>query len=335
MRRRQPHHFSSKHMNRRSFVAVLVVAFGTHFSVSAQQYPNRPIRLVVPFAAGGSADLIARAVNQQFSTALGQPVVIDNRPGAGGALGANLVAQAEPDGYTLLLSATGPNAIAPSLQKSLPYDPIRSFAPISRISIQPAIIVVNAKVEANTLREFIDLAKASPGKLNFASPGIGTSSHLGGELFKMQANVQMEHVPYKDGPLALADLLNGRIDVMFDNVGQFLPNLKTGKLRALAVASAQRASSLPDLPTSGEAGLPKYDYSIWFGLSAPAKTPAQILALLNARLAEALRTPAVVERMTALNAEVSGTTPAEFERFISAENEKWGKVIGAAGISPR
>ena len=323
------------HMNRRSFVAVLVVAFGTYSNASAQQYPNRSIKLVVPFAAGGSADLIARAVNQPLSTVLGQTVIIDNRPGAGGALGANLVAQAEPDGYTLLFAATGPNAIAPSLQKSVPYDPIKSFAPISRISIQPAIIVVNPKIQANTLRELIDLAKASPGKLNFGSPGIGTSSHLGGELFKMQANVQMEHVPYKDGPLALADLLNGRIDVMFDNLGQFLPNLKTGKLRALAIASAQRASTLPDLPTSAEAGLPGYDYSIWFGLSAPAKTPASIVAFLNARLAEALRTPAVLERMTALNAEVSSTSPAEFESFISAENEKWRKVIGAAGILPR
>jgi tripartite-type tricarboxylate transporter receptor subunit TctC len=321
-------------MNRRSLAAVVLLSC-LPLSVVAQSYPSRPVRLVVTFAAGGSADLVARAVQQPFSVALGQPVVIDNRPGAGGVLGGTAVAQAEPDGYTLLFAATGPNAIAPGLQKSLPYDPIKSFAGISRISIQPAIIAVNPDVPARTVGELIGLAKASPGRLNFASPGQGTSSHLGGELFKMLANVQMEHIPYKDGRLAVSDLVSGRIHLMFDNIGTFLPHVRAGKLRALAIASDRRSPMLPELPTAAEVGLPGFEYSIWFGLSAPAQTPASVVALLNAKLAEALKAPGVAERMVALNAEVSGTTPAEFDRFISAEIQKWGKVIKSAGISPQ
>jgi tripartite-type tricarboxylate transporter receptor subunit TctC len=299
----------------------------------AQAYPNRPVRVVVTFAAGGSADLVARAINGPLATALGQPVVIDNRPGAGGTLGANLVAQAEPDGYTLLFSATGPNAVAPGLQKSLPYDPVKSFAGISRISIQPAIIVVNAEVAARNVGELIALAKASPGKMNFASPGQGTSSHLGGEMFKMLAGVQIEHIPYKDGRLAVTDLVSGRINVMFDNIGTFLPHIRAGKLRALAIASDRRSSLLPETPTAAEAGVAGYEYSIWFGLAAPANTPAPVLALLNAKLGEALKSPAVTERLAALNAELSPTTPAEFDRFVAAEIQKWGKVIKSAGLA--
>jgi tripartite-type tricarboxylate transporter receptor subunit TctC len=299
----------------------------------AQAYPNRPVRLVVTFAAGGSADLVARAVNQPLSAALGQPVVIDNRPGAGGTLGANLVAQAEPDGYTLLFSATGPNAIAPGLQKNLAYDPVKSFAGISRISIQPAIIVVNADVAARSVNDLIALAKASPGKLNFASPGQGTSSHLGGELFKMLTGVQIEHIPYKDGRLAVTDLVSGRIGIMFDNIGTFLPHIRAGKLRALAIAAGRRSPLLAETPTAAEAGLAGYEYSIWFGISAPANTPAPIVALLNAKVAEALKAPVVTERLAVLNAEVSTSTPAETDRFVASEIQKWGNVIRSAGLA--
>jgi tripartite-type tricarboxylate transporter receptor subunit TctC len=302
-------------------------------AVLAQAYPNRPVRIVVTFAAGGSADLVARAINQPLSVALGQPVVIDNRPGAGGTLGAGVVAQAEADGYTLLFSATGPNAIAPGLQKSLAYDPMKSFAGISRISIQPAIIVVHTDVAARNIADLVALAKAQPGKLNFASPGQGTSSHLGGELFKMLAGVQMEHVPYKDGRLAVTDLVSGRINVMFDNIGTFLPHIRAGKLRALAIAADRRSPLLPETPTSAEAGLAGYEYSIWFGLAAPANTPAPVVSLLNAKLAEAMKAPAVTERLAALNAELSTTTPAEFDRFVAAEIQKWGRVIKSANVT--
>jgi len=311
---------------------VLVFLAGLPATLLAQAYPNRAVKIIVTFAAGGSADLVARAVNGPLSAALGQPVVIDNRPGAGGTLGAGLVAQAEPDGYTLLFSATGPNAIAPGLQKSLPYDPVKGFAGISRISIQPAIIVVHAEVAARDVNELVALAKASPGKLNFASPGQGTSSHLGGELFKMLAGVQMEHIPYKDGRLAVTDVVSGRINVMFDNIGTFLPHIRSGKLRALAIAADRRSPLLPNVPTAGEAGLAGYEYSIWFGLAAPANTPAAIVALLNAKLVEALKSPSVTERLAALNAELSTTTPVETDRFVATEIQKWGKVIKTAGL---
>ena len=297
------------------------------------QLLDRALKIVVTFAAGGSADLVARAVNGPLSAALGQPVVIDNRAGAGGTLGAGLVAQAEPDGYTLLFSATGPNAIAPGLQKALPYDPVKGFAGISRISIQPAIIVVNAELAARDVNELVALAKASPGKLNFSSPGQGTSSHLGGELFKMLAGVQMEHIPYKDGRLAVTDVVGGRINVMFDNIGTFLPHIRSGRLRALAIAADRRSPLLPNVPTAAEAGLAGYEYSIWFGLAAPATTPAPIVALLNAKLVEALKAPAVTERLAALNAELSTTTPAETDRFVASEIQKWGKVIKTAGLA--
>jgi tripartite-type tricarboxylate transporter receptor subunit TctC len=314
------------------FALFVVLVTGTAL---AQGYPNRPVRVVVTFAAGGSADLVARAVHEPFSKALGQPVVVDNRPGAGGTLGAGIVAQAEPDGYTLLFAATGPNAIAPGLQKSLPYDPVKSFAGVSRISIQPAIIVVNAEVAAKNVSELIALAKSAPGTLNFASPGQGTSSHLGGELFKMLTGVQMEHVPYKDGRLAVTDLVSGRINLMFDNIGTFLPYVRAGKLRALAIAADRRSPLLPDVPTAAEAGVSGYEYSIWFGLSAPANTPAPVVSLLNAKLAEALKSPSVTERLAALNAELSTTTAAEFDRFVAAEIQKWGKVIRTAGLAPQ
>ena len=315
----------------RTILALLFLAASG--AAAAQAYPSRPVRIVVTFAAGGSADLVARAVHEPLARALGQPVLIDNRPGAGGTLGAGLVAQADADGYTLLFTATGPNAIAPGLQKGLPYDPVKAFTGISRISVQPAIIVLNAEIPAKTVAELVAMAKAAPGKFNFASPGQGTSSHLGGELFKMLAGVQMEHVPYKDGRLAVTDLVSGRINVMFDNIGTFLPHVRAGKLRALAIAADRRSPLLPEVPTAQEAGLQGYEYSIWFGLSAPASTPPAIVATLNAKLGEALKSPAVAERLAALNAELSVTTPAEFDRFVASEIQKWGRVIRTAGLA--
>lgn len=301
---------------------------------AAQDYPNRPIRLIVTFGAGGNADLVARVIAQPLAAAVGQPIVIENRPGAGGTLGATVAAQSAPDGYTLLFSATGPNAVAPSIYAKLAYDPARSFAAIARLSVQPSVIAANPALGVRDLAGLITLAKASPGKLNFGSPGTGTTAHLAGELFKTLAGVDIVHVPYKEGSQALADLTEGRINLMFDNVGQFLPHFQSGKLQALAVAAPQRTKLLPDLPTAAEAGLPGFAYAIWFGLSAPAQTPGPIITLLNRHVTGVLAQPDVVANLARLNAEPGGMAADAFQAYIATEIDKWAKVARAAGIKP-
>jgi tripartite-type tricarboxylate transporter receptor subunit TctC len=323
-------------MRGRSIPVALVILFSTTlFVVHAQPYPNKPIRVVVPFAAGGSADGIARVVAQPLSEALGQTVVLDNRAGAGGTIGANMVAQAAPDGYTLLISATGPNAVAPSVYRNLPYDPLRSFAPIGRLSVQPSIIVVNPSLGVKTVSELIALASAKPGQLNFGSPGVGTTSHLGGELFKSLAKIDIVHVPYKTGPVALTDLISGQLNVIFDNIGPLIPHVKSGKIRALAVASAARTPLLPELPTAAESGLPGFEYSIWFGVSAPSGTPAAIVALWNSKIAGILKSQSIKDTFTSMSAEVSASTPQEFQTFIAADVARWAKIVKFARIAPQ
>lgn len=304
-------------------------------SVGAQDYPSRPVRLVVPFAAGGGADGVARVVSQPLSEALGQQLVIDNRAGAGGTIAAGLVAKATPDGYTLLVASTGPNAVAPSIYASLPYDPLRSFSTIGRLSVQPAIIVVHPSLGVRTVLDLIALAKSKPGQLHFGSPGVGTTSHLGGELFKSLAGVDLVHVPYKTGPLAQTDLISGRLSVIFDNIAPLYPQVKSGKLLALAVASDKRTSLFPELLTAAEAGLPGFEYSIWFGLSAPAGTPKSVITLWNTKVSQMLQSAKVKEMFRSLNAEPSSSTPREFHAFISAEIDKWSKVATLAGIKPQ
>lgn len=314
--------------------SILVLA-GLSATVGAQDYPNKPIRVVVPFAPGGGADVIARVVSQPLSDALGQLLVIDNRAGAGGTIGAGLVAKATPDGYTLLVASTGPNAVAPSIYARLPYDPLRSFSPISRLSIQPAIIVVNPSLGAKTVSDLIALAKSRPGQLHFGSPGVGTTSHLGGELFKSLARVDLVHVPYKTGPLAQTDLISGRLSVIFDNIAPLYPQVKSGKLLALAVASNKRTSLLPELATAAEAGLPGFEYSIWFGLSAPAGAPKSVITLWSRKVSQVLESAKMKEALRSLSAEPSGSTPWEFHAFIAAEIDKWSKVARFAGIKPQ
>jgi tripartite-type tricarboxylate transporter receptor subunit TctC len=304
-------------------------------SAGAQTYPDRAIKLIVPFAVGGNADLIARVIADPLSRTLNQPVIVDNRAGAGGTIGAAAVAQSPPDGYTLLFSASGPSAVAPSIYAHLPYDPLKSFAPISRVSVQPSVIVVSPALGVSNVRELIALAKASPGTLNFGSPGIGTTAHLAGELFKSLANVNIVHIPYKQGSLAFTDLVEGRLQLMFDNVGQFLPFLRAGKLRALAVIGDHRIPDLPDVPTTVEAGLPDFQYSIWFGISAPAGTPDAIVRTMNAKIAETLKQPETRQALLKLNAESSITDPAEFQEFIAADIRKWAAVVKAAGVAPQ
>ena len=310
-------------------LAVLLAAVAT--GAFAQAYPTKPIRIVVPFPAGGATDTLARAAAQKLTEAWGQPVVVDNRPGAGGNIGSELVAKAAPDGYTLEMGTVGTHAINASLYAKMPYDHVKDFAPVILVASVPNVLVVNPAVPANSVQELIAYAKANPGKLNFASSGSGTSIHLSGELFKVMAGVQMTHIPYKGSAPALQDLIGGQVQLMFDNLPPSLPQIKGGKLRALAVTSTVRAPALPDVPTVAEAGLPGFEASSWFGILAPAGTPPDIIAKLNAEIAKWLASPEAKERMLALGANAAGGSPEDFAKHIAAETVKWQKVVKASG----
>ncbi len=294
-------------------------------------YPSKPIRIVVPFPAGGTTDILARAVALKLTETGGQPVVVDNRPGAGGNIGAELVAKSAPDGYTLLMGTVGTHAINPVLYAKIPYDPQRDFAPVILVAGVPNVLVVNPALPVNSVQELIAYGKANPGKLNFASSGSGTSIHLSGELFKSMSGVPMTHVPYKGSAPALTDLLGGQVQLMFDNLPSALPHIKAGKLRALAVTGAQRAPALPDVPTVAEAGLPGFEASSWFGLLAPAGTPKDIIARLHAEVAKWLATPEARNRLAAQGANAVGNSPEEFAQFIATETVKWRRVVKESG----
>ncbi len=312
-----------------AIVAVLGVAGGA--LAQAPAYPSKPIRLVVPFPPGGATDILAREVAQKLTEAWGQSVVVDNRPGAGGNIGAELVARAAPDGYTLLMGTVGTHAINASLYAKLPYDHVKDFAPVILVAGVPNVLVVNPALPVNTVAELIAYAKANPGKLNFASSGNGTSIHLSGELFKVMAGVQMTHVPYKGSAPAVADLISGQVQLMFDNLPPSLPQIKAGKLRALAVTSATRAPALPDVPTIAEAGLPGFEASSWFGVLAPAGTPPAIVARLNAEIAKWLASPEAREKLSKQGANAAGGSPEDFAKHIAAETTKWAKVVKDSG----
>jgi tripartite-type tricarboxylate transporter receptor subunit TctC len=294
-------------------------------------YPTKPIRIVVPFPAGGTTDILARAVAQKLTETTGQSVVVDNRPGAGGNIGAELVAKSPPDGYTLLMGTVGTHAINASLYARMPYDHVKDFAPIILVAGVPNVLVINPSVPANSVQELIAYGKANPGKLNFASSGSGTSIHLAGELFKTMTGVQMTHVPYKGSAPAIADLLGGQVQLMFDNLPSALPHIKAGKLKALAVTSAQRSATLPDVPTVAESGLPGFEASSWFGLLAPAGTPKEIIARLNGEVAKWLATPEAKEKLAAQGAIAAGQPSDDFVRHIAAETTKWQKVVKESG----
>lgn len=314
------------------FWGTLLLSFGIVASASAQTYPAHPIRLIVPFGVGGNADLVARVIADPLARALGQPIIVDNRAGAGGTIGAAAAAQANPDGYTLLLSASGPNSVGPSIYKELTYDSLKSFVNITRVTVQPSIVVVTPSLHATNLKELIDLAKANPGKLNFGSPGTGTTAHLGGELFKSLAKVDIVHIPYRQGSLIFTDLVEGRLQVSFDNVGQFLPFIKSGKLRALAVIGDHRIPELPDVPTTVEAGLPEFQYSIWFGLSAPARTPESVVRLIQAKWADVEGSPITHQALVKLDAEPIAESPQAFQAFLAQDIKKWAAVVKTAGV---
>jgi tripartite-type tricarboxylate transporter receptor subunit TctC len=307
-------------------------------------WPNKPVRIVVPFAPGGTTDLLARALAPELQRAFGQPFIVDNKPGAGGNLGAAEVAKSTPDGHTLLMGTVGTHGINQSLYPKLPYDPVKDFVPITLVAGVPNVLVLNAaKAHALGIASVPDLvryAKAHPGKLNMASSGNGTSIHLSGELFKSLTGTFMVHFPYRGSGPALIDLIGGTTDLMFDNLPSALPHIKTGKLKALAVTSSTRSQALPDLPTIAEGGaslpgapLKNYEASSWFGLLAPAGTPADIVNRLQQETAKALASPALKERLLAQGAIPSGMPSAEFARFIGAETKKWAQVVKASGAT--
>jgi tripartite-type tricarboxylate transporter receptor subunit TctC len=298
---------------------------------SAQTYPTKPIRLVVPFPPGGATDILARDVAQKLTEAWGQSVIVDNRPGAGGNIGSELVAKSAPDGYTLEMGTVGTHAINASLYAKMPYDHVKDFTPVILVAGVPNVLVVTPSLPVNSVAELIAYAKANPGKLNFASSGNGTSIHLSGELFKVMAGVQMTHIPYKGSAPALQDLLAGQVQLMFDNLPPSLPQIKAGKLRALAVTSLARAPALPDVPTLAESGLPGFEASSWFGILAPAGTPAPIVAKLNAEVAKWLATPEAKEKLLKQGANPAGGTPEDFAKHIAAETAKWAKVVKESG----
>jgi tripartite-type tricarboxylate transporter receptor subunit TctC len=315
-------------------VALLVVAVLPALTgpALAQSYPARPIRLVVGSSAGGGGDVIARIVSQAASTGLRQQIIVDNRPGAAGNIGADLVAKAPPDGYTLLLAYTG-HAINPGLFSKLPFDPVKDFAPVIMLATNQALLVVHPSLPAKSVKELIALAKERPGKLSIGGL-TGSSPQLAGELFKAMAGIDMISIPYKGNGPALNDLLGGQIDVMFNVLAIVQAHVKAGKLRALAVAGSKRSALVPELPTVSEAGLPGFSSTGWYGILAPARTPAAVVSKLNVAFADVLRSSGMRERLTGMGNEPVAGTPESFGAFIREEIPKWAKVIKAAGIKP-
>jgi len=299
----------------------------------AQSYPTRPIKIIVPYAAGGAVDIVARNVGQPLAEALRQPVIVDNRPGASANIGMEMAAKSAPDGYTLLMASNG-IATNMALFPNLAFDGRRDFAPIARVGYAPLVIVVPASSPAKSLKDLIAMAKAEPGKLTYASAGNGSSGHLAGELLKSSAKIDVLHVPYKGGAPAITDLLGERISFMPINPVEVLAHIRSGRLRALAVASDKRFALLPEVPTAGEAGLPGYEASVWWGLVAPAKTPPEIVRQLNAETNKALADPAIAGKLSELGVVITPGTPEQFAAFINSQTELWAGVIKSAGIRP-
>ena len=293
----------------------------------AQTYPSKPVRVVVPFAAGGTTDIVTRILAQRMEEIWGQQLVVDNRPGAGGNIGSEIVARSPADGYTLLMATVATHGINASLYRKIPYDPVADFAPITLVASTPSVVMLHPSIPANSIKELIALAKAKPGELNFGSSGNGSSHHLAGELFDSLAGVKMTHVPYKGTAAALVDLLGGRIQLTFDTLPSAMPYVKGGKLKAIAVTSAKRTRSLPDLPTIAEAGVPGYEVTSWYGLLAPAGTPPDIVKKLSADFVRAIRIPEVSEKMIEAGAEPVANTSEQFAEFIRSELKKWAVVV--------
>ncbi|QOT78739.1 Bug family tripartite tricarboxylate transporter substrate binding protein [Cupriavidus basilensis] len=320
--------------SRRTLLAILAAtAACVALPVRADTYPSRPIRMVVPFAAGGNTDIVARLIGRDLQKALGQPVVVENRPGASGNIGADIVAKSAPDGYTFLMGTVGTNAINASFYRKMPYDTAKDFTAVAMVASVPNILVVNPAVPAKNVKELTQFVKSENGKATFASSGAGSSIHLSGELYKVMTGTQMVHVPYKGSALAVTDLMGGQVQIMFDNAPTSLPFVKSGKLKALAVTGTQRMSALPDVPTMEEAGLPGFVTGSWFGLFAPAGTPREIVSKVSDAVMAAMRRPEFREQLVHAGAEPDPKPAAEFQVFALAEKARWEKVVKAAGVS--
>jgi len=307
------------------------LALGALQPAAAADFPARPITLVVPFPAGGTPDILARILSENLARRLGQPLIVENRAGAGGNIGAQAVARAAPDGYTLLMCAFG-CTVAPSLYQPAPYDIVKDFAPVAMIGTVPSVLVVNPQVPAKTLPELLAYARANPGKLNSASSGVGGSAHLATELLKQRAGIDLAHIPYKGAGQVAADLLGGQVDMYFDNLPASLANIRAGKLRALAVASRQRAPAIPDVPTFAESGVPDFLITPWFGVMAPARTPDATLAALHDAFTDALAAPEVAAKMRELGVETAAGSRQALGEFVTAETARWKNVIQANHI---
>lgn len=300
---------------------------------AAADYPKRPVRFIVPYVPGGAADIVGRMLAQKLTDTWGIPMVVDNRPGAGGNLGTSLVASASPDGYTLLMGNVGPLAINPTLDKQLPYDPLKDFAPVTFLVAYPNVLVTNPS-GPSSVKELVALAKSQPGKLTFASAGTGSSTHLAAELLKSMAQVNMVHVPYKGGGQAVLDVMSGQVNIYFSSVLGALPHMKTGKLRALAVTSARRSSAAKNVPTMAESGFPGYEAINWVGVLAPARTPVPIIARLNSDIVGIFRQADTEQRLIALGGEPAAGSPDAFAKYMKSEISKWAKVIKESGVQP-
>ena len=313
--------------------AIAALAFAIGFAAQGQPYPNKLVRIVVPFPPGGSTDLLARRLGERLQAAMGQPFIVENKPGAGGAVGSEFVAKAPPDGYTVLMGVTGSHGISVSLNPKLPYHPLKDFAPISMVVSAPLVIVVGPGFPAGTLAEYVAHAKSKPEQVTHSSPGNGTSMHLTGEMFNLAAGTKLVHVPYKGSAGAVNDLVGGQVQSMFGDFLVVLPQVKGGKIKALAVTSAKRHPLLPEVPTVAESGYPGFEALSWQGLFAPAGTPADIVAKLNAETVKVLASEDFRDSFAKQGFLVAGSTPAEFRAFIEAEIPKWARIIKAGGVT--
>jgi tripartite-type tricarboxylate transporter receptor subunit TctC len=309
---------------------LVLLAAGT--AVQSAGYPDKPIRIVVAYTPAGATDILARTIGQKLTEAWSQSVIIDNRPGANGNIGTEYAAKASADGYTVLMVTAGTHGINPGLYRKLGFDAVKDFAPVSLVAMVPNLFVVNNAVPAKDLKDFIAYAKSNPGKFNYGSPGNGSTAHLSMELFKTMTGIQMVHVPYKGSAGVLADLIGGQIIVTMDNMPPYIPQVKAGKIRALAVSTTRRSPAVPDVPTVAEAGVPGYDSGAWFGLVAPANTPKDIVNKLSRETARILKLPDVSARLSDLGAEPVGGTPEQFSAHIKSEIAKWAKVIKDANV---
>jgi len=317
--------------NKWLYVSLLALV-GVPIPLSAQSFPSRPIRMIVPSTPGGSVDTLARAIGSRLSEKFGQQVVTDNRAGAGGVIAGELTAKAPPDGYTLMMGTVASLAANVSLHKKLPYDPLRDFAPVTLAATQNLMLVVNPSLQAKNVKELIALARAKPGQITFASAGSGAGGHLSGELFKLLAGVDMLHIPYKGVAPALVDVISGQVSLTFPSLISALPQVKSGKVRALAVTGAKRSQATPDLPTLQEAGVPGYESATWYGVVAPTATPRDIITKLNSEIVAIMKQPELRDRLAADGADPLGSTPEAFGLHLKSEIAKWAKVVKAAGL---